>query len=260
MYSSGGLSGPGWGLSTIRGGVHMANLKERIHQGETIVGVSTRVTIERDRLEALIEAGPYDFIWVDSQHEPFNEERLVEFCLMAQEMGVPVQLRIKHTRLASLAGAYLDLGPSGVEIPQVETSATVDDAIEGFYYPQFGKRSWGGLPRVGIQERSDRLEYADWWGKTGVLWVQIESVEAVTKAREFAKPGVDCLSFGPADLSFSLEAHPHHPFKNVDDCVRYVVEQLRDTDATVCFRNYAPSARQKYIDMGVTVLLEHLDL
>ena len=138
----------------------------------------------------------------------------------------------------------------------METVATVDEAVDGFYYPQFGKRSWGGVARVGIAERSDRLEYAKWWGETGVLWLQIESVEAVTKARELAKAGVDCLSFGPADLSFSMEAHPHHPFKSVDDCVRHVVEQLRDTDSTVCFRNYDPALRQKYIDMGVTVLLE----
>jgi 2-keto-3-deoxy-L-rhamnonate aldolase RhmA len=234
----------------------MANLKQRINQGETILGVTTIVSIERDRLEALIESGPYDFVWVDSQHSPFNEESLVGFCLMAQDMGVPVQVRLKHTSHASLAGNYVDLGPSGVEVPQVETAATVDEAIDAFYYPQAGKRSWGGVARVGIEGRSDRLEYAEWWGETGVLWVQIESVDAVTNARELAKAGVDCLSFGPADLSFSLEAHPHHPFNNVDDCVRHVVEQLRDTHATVCFRNYEPSARQKYIDMGVTVLLE----
>ena len=237
----------------------MASLKQRIHRGETILGVWTLVTYDRDRLAAVVEAGPYDFVWVDSQHAAVSEERLVEFCQMATAMGVPVQLRIRHTRLAHLTGNYLDLGPSGVEIPQVENEATIDEAIDGFYYPQIGRRSWGGVSRAGIRERSDRLEYAKWWSETGVLWVQIESVHAVNRARHFAKQGVDCLSFGPADLLFDLEGQPDQPLKSVDECVRHVVEQLRDTTVAVCFRNYDPATRQKYIDMGVTVLLERLD-
>jgi len=234
----------------------MANLKERIRRGEDVLGVSVSMNVEKDRLAGIIESGPYDYVWVDAQHSPFNEERLFEFCGMANEMGVPAWVRLKHTRDAVLAGNYLDLGPSGIEVPQVETTATVDTALNAFYYPQTGLRSWGGTARVGLDGREDRLEYAKWWGETGVLWVQIESVDAVTNARALAKPGVDCLSFGPADLSFSMEAHPHHPFQSVDDCVRHVVEQLRDSDVAVCFRSYVPEMRQKYRDMGVTVLLE----
>jgi hypothetical protein len=71
-----------------------------------------------------------------------------------------------------------------------------------------------------------------------------------------AKPSVDCLSFGPSDLSFSLEAHPEHPFKSVDDCVRHVVQQLQGSPTKVCFRNYTPDLRNAYINMGVTVLPE----
>ena len=136
----------------------MASLKERIRRGEDVLGVSVSMNVEKDRLAAIIESGPYDYVWVDAQHSPFNEERLVEFCQMASAMGVPVQLRIRHSRLAYLTGNYLDLGPSGVEIPQVENEATVDMAIDGFYYPQIGRRSWGGVARAGIGEQSDRLE------------------------------------------------------------------------------------------------------
>ena len=86
--------------------------------------------------------------------------------------------------------------------------------------------------------------------------MQLESINAVTNARGLAKQGVDCLSFGPNDLSFSLESQPDHHLKTVDDCVRHVVEQLRDTTVAACFRNRTPDNRRKYADMGVTVLLE----
>jgi 2-keto-3-deoxy-L-rhamnonate aldolase RhmA len=232
------------------------SLKRRIHAGETVYGISVPMTVDKGKLQATVERGGYDFVSVDSQHSPYNEDRLVSFCGMAGEIGVHVQFRIKHTRHSYLIGNYLDLGPTGIEVPQVEEESTVDESVAFFYYPQRGIRSWGGAPRAGFEARSDRLEYAAWWAETGVLWMQLESVGSVTNARALAKAGVDCVSFGPADLGFSLEAHPGHHLKTVDDCVRHVVEQLRDTTAAVCFRSGPPENRQKYADMGVTVLLE----
>ena len=88
------------------------------------------------------------------------------------------------------------------------------------------------------------------------MWMQIESIDAVSNARQLAKPGVDCLSFGPMDLTLSLEAHPLHPFKTLDDCLGHVVTLLEGTDTKACYRNNTPDTRQKYLDMGVTVLLE----
>ena len=145
------------------------NLKQRIRSGDDVLGLAVPVTMGRDDLAALMPTGPYDFVSVDSQHAPYDEERLTAFCKMTAEMDIPVQFRIKHTQHTYLVGNYLDLGPTGVEIPQVETEETVDEAVANFYYPHRGIRSWGGQTRVGLAERPDMHEYADWWAQTGVL-------------------------------------------------------------------------------------------
>ncbi len=231
------------------------NLKKRIRDGHHVYGASVSMAIDRDSLAERVEKGGYDFVAVDSQHAPYSEDRLVAFCNMADDLGIPVNFRIKHTRNAYLIGNYLDLGPSGIEVPQVELVETVDEAVDFFYYPQKGIRSWGGGARKN-SANMERLEYADWWNNYGMLWMQIESVEAVTHARRLAKTGVDCLSFGPTDLTFSMEGHPNHALKTVDACVQYVVRELESSPTTVCFRNGNPSTRNKYADMGVTVFLE----
>jgi 2-keto-3-deoxy-L-rhamnonate aldolase RhmA len=232
------------------------SLKQRIHNGDSILGVSVPIYIDRSRLETILSQDAYDFVAVDSQHSPYNEERLVAFCAMAEDVGIPVQFRIKHTRHAYLIGNILDLGPLSIEVPLVEEASTVDEALAAFYYPQVGKRSWGGAARYGVKGREDRLEYAKWWNNHGILCLQIETIHAVTNARKLAKPGVDCLTWGPADLSFDLEGYPAHPFKTVDDCLRHVLQQLEGTDVKVSFRSGTPDLRHKYIDMGVTVLME----
>ena len=93
------------------------SLKQRIHQGEVVIGVSAPITADRQRLEDILSRDSYDFVSVDSQHAAFNEEKLVQFCAIAEELDIPVQFRIKHTRHAYLIGNLLDPGPLGSRGP-----------------------------------------------------------------------------------------------------------------------------------------------
>lgn len=231
-----------------------ASLKQRIHRGEIIVGVGAPMDADRSRLEGILSQGSYDFVSVDSQHSAFSEDRLVAFCAVAEELGIPVFFRITHTRHAYLVGRYLDLGPSGIMVPEVKSEATVDEAIEFFYYPQVGRRSWGGGARCGITARPNRLEYAAWWNNYGILSIQLESVDAITNARKLAKPGVDVLAFGPNDLSYNLESYPEYPFRTLDDCIRHVAAQIKGSEVQLSMGASTPEERDKYLAMGVTVL------
>ncbi len=232
------------------------DLKQRIRNADLIIGVSAPIDSTKSQLEDVLAKDDYGFVSTDSQHSAFNEETLVRFCSFAEELDMPVQFRIKNTRHTYQIGNLLDLGPLGIEVPLVNDMAVVDDAIENFYYPQVGKRSWGGAARYGIQGREDRLAYADWWNSRGVLCLQVETISTVTNARQYAKQGVDCFTWGPADLSFDMEAHPQHPFRTVDDCLQHVLKQIEGMDTKVSFRSYDHNLRNKYIDMGVTVLME----
>ena len=231
-------------------------LKKRMRDGEQIVGTMLPLDASRERFRQVMDSGPYDFVSADSQHSALNEERLEEFCSIAEELDVFVQFRIKHTRNAYLIGNYLDLGPCGVEVPQTETDETAVEAVNAFYFPRAGVRSFGGRARRGASGFTDPFDYADWWNAYGVLWLQIESVEAVTRAHLLARPGVDCLSFGPTDLTISLRAHPNHALKSVDDAVAYVAKSLQGSGVAVCHRIGAAEHRSKFADMGVTVFLE----
>lgn len=208
-------------------------LKQRIHDVGVINIASIPLTATKEELAEWLSKDTYDLIGVDIQHNPYSEEKLAAFCQMAKELGVPVQLRIKHPRQAYLVGNYLDLGLLSVVVPLVEQEEIVDDAIEAFYYPQVGRRSWGTKWAYGYGEIQDRLKYAEWWNSNGILTLQLESVKAVTNVRKLAKPGVDMFVFGAMDLSFDLERHPESPFKSVEDCYGHVVEQVKDMDVRV---------------------------
>ena len=144
-------------------------------------------------------------------------------------------------------------------VPEVEEPETVDDAIAYAYYGPIGRRSWGGPTRKGFSQGVDRHEYSAWWNDTVVLGIQVESVEAVTNIHKLAKPGVSIVTFGPNDLSFSLEAHPGFPLQDVDACMRNVAAQLKDTGIRLAMGTATqPEERDKYVDMGFTLFQDNM--
>ena len=238
------------------------SLKQRIRQGDTIVSLRVSINIGRAQLEAALSKGSYDLLYIDGQHTAFSDDQLVAFCAMAEDLDLPVQFRIPHTQQAYLIGRYLDLGLAAILVPEVVDERTVDEAIAYSYYPQIGLRSWGGVARHGVKNWEgplDRLTYADWWNNNVVLGIQFESVEAISRAGQLAKPGIDYVAFGPNDLSFSLEAHPAYPLRTVDDCMRNVAEQMKERKIPLGMAvTTVPGERDKYLEMGITVFQETL--
>ena len=232
------------------------NLKQRIVGGERVVGVSVRMNWDGPAIKEMVDSGNYDYVAVDAQHGPLDERMLVQFCQAANALDVPVQLRIKHASLAFLIGNMLDLGPSMIEVPQVNELDTVQMSSNAFYYPQRGKRSWGPAFSPGREAHVDRLEYADWWNSHGLLWMQLESIRAVTQAKDFGDAGASVVSWGPNDLAFDREANPYHPLETDDDCIEHVLAQLRDEDSTLCLRTYSPEQQDRYFEMGATMFMD----
>ena len=219
-------------------------LKQRIQDGQMYSSLQVDVNLDSDQLKEAVGDGGYDLVYVDGQHTAFNESQLAAFTGTAEDLGLPVLFRIPHTRHTYLIGRYLDLGVSAIMVPEVESEEVAEEAIKFFYYPQVGRRSWGGAARRGVRAHDNqvsRLEYAAWWNKTGVLGIQIESVDAVLNVANLAKPGIDYVGFGPNDLQFNLETHPDSPFDRVEDCYQHVAEQLRDRDVAVATPTLIPS-------------------
>ena len=233
--------------------------KQRLKSGEEVLLLITSITTGRTELEDSLALGSYDAIFIDGQHSTFSEERLEQFCSVTEDLGVPTQIRIPHTRLTYMAGRYCDFGLSSIMVPEVMEEASVDEAIEYFYYGTLGRRSWGGASRAGAKHfdtSSDqyRLEYANWWNNFGVLCVQLESVEGVTRARKFAmKEGIDYLAFGPNDLMFNLERHPGYSLKTVKECVLNVADQVKDLGVPLCWAIPTTAEnRDEYRELGIS--------
>jgi 2-keto-3-deoxy-L-rhamnonate aldolase RhmA len=233
------------------------NLRARIAAGDELIAMRADIGWNKDQLAAAWGGGKYDFIWLDAQHSPYSDHLLVTFTASAEQLGIPVQLRIPHTRDAHKVGRFFDLGVSGALVPEVMDALTVHDAIEFAYYGPVGRRSWGGANRLGLRTHAaptERRAYAAWWNETVLLSIQIESVETVTKIARLVRPGITHVTWGPNDLEFSLELHPEYPLSTVEACMQNVAEQLEGTGIRIAMGTATrETERQKYRDLGVTI-------
>ena len=167
-----------------------------------------------------------DLIYIDCQHGPYTEWDISRLSKAAEENEVPVLLRIKHTRHAYRLGNYCDLGVFAIKVPEVETEEIVDEAINSFYFPPVGRRSWGGWVGYGIETRKDRREYAKWWNENAILGFKVESLKSVLNIRALVKPEITYIDFGPADLMFDIETNDHPFLKSITDCREFVQREL----------------------------------
>ena len=234
-----------------------SNLRARIAAGDELVALRGDINWSKDQLAAAWGGGQYDLIWLDAQHSPYSDHLLVSFTGAAEELGIPVQLRIPHTRDAHKVGRFFDLGVTGALVPEVMEAATVQDALDFAYYGPLGRRSWGGANRLGVRSRTAptaRREYAAWWNETVLLSIQIESVQTVTNIARLVRPGITHVTWGPNDLEFSLDLHPAYPLRTVEACMQNVAEQLKGSGIRIAMgTTTTPAERQKYRELGVTI-------
>ncbi len=235
-------------------------LKQKIKDGEIVVALRPPITISPSDLEIALSKGKYDLIYIDGQHTPFNDDQLVAISAAAEKHGLGVQFRIPHTRNTYLIGRYLDMGLSGVLVPEVEETGPAEEAVAFAYYPPVGKRSWGGAARYGQVQDGKRLsqpDYVKFWNEHVIVSVQIESIKAVESAASLAVPGIDYLAWGPNDLGLDLKRNPDYKLKTSDECTKYVWDRVKDKGIKMGMAILTePEERQKYIDMGMTMFQE----
>lgn len=143
-----------------------------------------------------------DFLWIDTEHGAFGVEAVTM---------VPVLCRLKDcmpvVRVAgldpSLIKKALDIGASGVMVPQVNNAEEARLAVQYAKYPPKGTR--GVSPTWTIYLNVPYSDYLPAANDETCVIVQVESAEGLKNLESIAEvDGVDVVFAGPADLAAAL--------------------------------------------------------
>ena len=200
-------------------------LKSKLQAGETILGTSLSAPVPG--VAGMIIATQPDFIWIDTEHSPFGTESLGAIPVMARQKGVAPMIRVATNAGALIKKAY-DVGAVAVMVPQVNTKAEAEQAVEYAKYPPLGQR--GISPSWPILAGEDWINVVKTANDETVLVLQLESQEAYDNLDEIKQvPGIDVILVGPMDLSASVGHTADMACKEVQDIMESVPKRLEGT-------------------------------
>ena len=115
------------------------NVFDRMRQGEIVLG--SVITINDPIVtEALCSA--YDFLWIDTEHNPMPLDVVQGHLLAAKGTGVTMLVRVAWNDPV-LIKPVLDIGAHGVIVPMVSTVEDTRRAVAACRYPPDGIRGYG---------------------------------------------------------------------------------------------------------------------
>ena len=179
----------------------MINLKEQLRKRQFVAG--THIGLTDSSITELYGNIGFDFVWIDTEHSAIDYQVLLHHIIAAKAGGMHSLVRIPWND-AILAKRVLEMGPSGIIFPMVNTPEQLDAAMQSTLYPPLGTRGFG--PMRAVQYGNLSLDdYIQTGSLDLVRCVQIESETAVENlVRMAANPHVDCFILGPCDLSGSI--------------------------------------------------------
>lgn len=188
----------------------MKSLRDRALRGEILSG--TWLSLGSSLTAEMAGKAGFDWALIDLEHGAADHESLLHQLQALDATPAAGIVRIAWNEAPRFKRA-LDLGPSGIMVPYVNTADEARQAARAMRYPPDGVR---GVARSN-RAAGFGLEFDAYFAQANerlLTIVQIETAEAVENVEAIAAvEGVDVLFVGPLDLSVSLgvpsqSAHP----------------------------------------------------
>jgi len=185
-------------------------LKQKLLAGETAFG--SFISFDSPDLVEIFGIAGFDFVVLDNEHGPGNPYSIQHMLRAAEIRGLDTIVRVPNAELDTILKA-LDIGASGVQVPQVNDVETAKRAALGAHYFPEGIRGLAA-PRALNYGLSNLIEESVRSNEEVLLVCHCETVECFNKLDDIASiPGIDIIFVGPFDMSQSLgiPGQVHHP-------------------------------------------------
>ena len=160
------------------------------------------VTMTDPTAAAIICNTGYEWLFIDTEHNPFNPESLREIIAVARARNCVPIVRVPSNNAATIKQT-LDFGAEGVIVPLLHTAADAQEAVAACRYPPYGIRGFN--PRDASNFFKDTQYYSETINDRVVVILQVEHIDAVNNLDGIlATPGIGGILIGPADLSYSM--------------------------------------------------------
>lgn len=235
----------------------MITLNARLSKEGPVYGAFAK-TSDPFFIEILGKAG-FDFVILDSEHGPNSPRDIYPLILAARVSGLMPVVRVGALSEAEIK-RVLDLGPAGLQAPQISTAAQGRLLAQ---WSRFAPRGTRGVCRFvraadfSLQNRADYFEDANEITVIGM----VEGVIGVRNLDEILEvDGIDVLFIGPYDLSQALGLTGDVENPRVMEQVEIIIAKCKARNRMVGTFVDNMATAKRYKDLGVKYLAYSVDV
>lgn len=176
------------------------NLKQRLNQGEHLLGTMVTTFASADMAKLLMQYG-FDFFIIDCEHGAFTTREAADMIAVARAVGLPVMVRIPEMRREH-ALKFTEMGANGLLLPNTESAEQARMLVDCTKYAPMGHRGVSlSRPHTDFA-KVDGRNYMAQANAENILLCQIESRAGVANIDEImAVDGIDAALIGPNDMT-----------------------------------------------------------
>jgi 4-hydroxy-2-oxoheptanedioate aldolase len=199
-------------------------IREKVRSGELMAG--TFLNLGSSLTAEMAGMAGFDFVLIDLEHGGGDRQELsLQLQAVTSTPAAPL-VRIAWNDPV-LMKRVLDLGPSGIMVPYVQSPEEAKRAVAGMRYPPAGVRGVAAMNRA-CDFGPGFDDYFKAANANLLTIVQIETKATIECVDEIAAvDGVDVLFIGPLDLSVSLGVVKQFDHPSVRSAFEAVVKACR---------------------------------
>lgn len=209
-------------------------------------------------IEILGLAG-FDFAIIDCEHASFSGETVGNMIRAAATSEIAPLVRVRENVPGAILEA-LDLGATGLHIPQIATADDARRAVRAAKFPPEGERGFNPFVRASGYGTEPIEEFRKTANDDTLLVLHIEAQDSLERLDEILSiPGIDVAFLGPYDMSQTLGLPGQITHPRVRETMRAIVHAARPRGVAVgCFANTLEHA-EVWLGEGVQYLSYSVD-
>ena len=228
--------------------------RQRLKNRERLLG--TMVTLPTPITAEILADVGFDWFFIDGEHGPLETSELLAI-LQVVGRRVPCLVRVPAADEVAIKKA-LDLGATGIIVPQTNTVADVENVV------RFAKYAPDGIRGVGIgRAHGYGMSFADYVECANdevVVVVQAEHIDAVNNIEQIVKvDGIDAVLLGPYDLSASMGKMGQVDDPEVLAAIDHVTQTCHQEKIALGYFGVTAESVQPYMEQDYSLIVAGVD-
>jgi 4-hydroxy-2-oxoheptanedioate aldolase len=229
-------------------------MKRALKEGKVVFGPMVS-EIRSPGLAVLFARAGFDYFFIDLEHSSFSLETVSDMVMAARAADIPVIVRPSSRKSAEYLSRPLDIGASGLLVPQIQTRQDVENVVRWSRYQPLGSRGMALARQHTFFESGNTLETMGQLNEEILVALQIEHRDAIENLVDLLSvPGIDAAFVGPSDLAASLGIPGKTGDPAVEEAITHVIKVAEENNVIPGIHTGSVDKAKYWIERGMRMI------